>query len=70
VVQALSRSSDATSVTLPASVNGRPIAACIDRLAQVLVKYGSSSLQLDVAHFHPVLRRMSGASLTEILVAL
>jgi hypothetical protein len=70
VVQALSRAMDATSVILPTMVNGRPIAACIDRLAQVLAKYGSPALRMDVARFHPVLPRMGGTSLTEILAAL
>jgi hypothetical protein len=70
LLQALSRAIHMPSVTLPAMVNGRPIGACLERLARAFDKYGSARLRADVSQLHAVLPPIGGHTVGELLTSL
>jgi hypothetical protein len=70
LLQALSRAFHMPSVIVPATVNGRPIAACIDRLARVFDKYGSARLRADIGQMRSLLPPVGGQTLADLLTSL
>ncbi|HYT77206.1 MAG TPA: hypothetical protein VEL79_20790 [Vicinamibacterales bacterium] len=69
LLQALIRSMYADSATIPASIDGQPIAACISRIAGVFLPYGSAALRVDVARLRAVLPPIDGLSYSELVSA-
>jgi hypothetical protein len=69
LLQALVRAFHSPSLTVPATLNGQPTSACLDRLTHILCKYGSPRLQTDVERIRPLLPPLGGMSFSEILAA-
>jgi hypothetical protein len=69
LLQALIRAYQTPSATVPAMVNGLPIAVCIDRIAAALCKYGSPHLQGDVAHLRALLPSLANRAFADILAS-
>ena len=70
LLQAFTRALHTPSLTIPASVNGLPTSACLDRLAAAFRRYGSPTLCADVSRLRSALPSIGGLSLAEILSAL
>ena len=69
-LQSLVRAFHAPSTILPTTLNGRPIAECVDRLARVVSRYASSGLQTDIARLHAALPPIGGRSIAEVIASL
>ncbi|HEY1307859.1 MAG TPA: hypothetical protein VGF24_30110 [Vicinamibacterales bacterium] len=70
LLQALSRAFHMPSVIVPTAVNGRPISACIERLARAFDKHGSARLRADIGQLHSMLPSIGGRTLAELLTSL
>jgi hypothetical protein len=70
LLQAFTRAVHAPTLKIPASVNGLPTSACLDRLAAAFRRYGSPTLCADVSRLRSALPSIGGFSLAEILAAL
>lgn len=69
LLQAVVRAFHSTAVTMPHSINGLPVAACLDRLAEALSRHGSSALRADLARVHSLLPPLGGLTYVEMLAA-
>jgi hypothetical protein len=69
LLQALIRSMYADAATLPASIDGRPLATCIDRIADAFLRYGSVALRHDLTSLRAALPPIDGLSYSELVRA-
>jgi hypothetical protein len=67
LAQAFVRAFHMPSTTIPGSVNGVPIGACIDRLCAVFSRYGSDALRADIARLRSRIPDIAGLTLAEVL---
>jgi hypothetical protein len=70
LLQAAIRAYHTPSLTLPATINGLPIADCVARIASVFRKHGSASLQSDIDHLYSVLPPLANRSLRDLVAGL
>ena len=70
LLHAFTRAVQTPSSIIPASVNGLPTSACLDRLALAFKRHGSPSLHADISRLATTLPAIGGLSLTDILAAL
>jgi hypothetical protein len=52
---------------LPKEINGQPLADCLERIKQGIVRYASPALAADLARFAPRLQSLAGLSYTQML---
>lgn len=57
-------------IALPPTVNGQPLAQCIDRLRDVLSRFASARLRADLQRIRDVLPDLGGLTYPEIIAAL
>src|SRR2546430_7250389 len=67
--QALSRMMSRPDLAMPETINGTPIATCVDRLATTLIERGSPALAEDLGQLRAVLPDIGGRTVPEMLVA-
>jgi hypothetical protein len=63
----LLRMPDAPDDTLPQTIRGKPLAACLDELRRAFSQYGSADLAADLAAYGPTLSGLAGMSYRQTL---
>jgi hypothetical protein len=69
LLQALIRSMYSDSASIPASIDGQPIATCLDRIANAFIKHGSDGLRRDLARLRATLPPIAGLSYSDLIAA-
>jgi hypothetical protein len=67
LVQAFARAVRVPGETMPPSVNGVPLALCLERLSEAFCRYGSTALVSEITRLRSTASSIAGLTLTEIL---
>ncbi len=70
IVQAVLDLAHRRDKPLPAEIDGKPLAACLERFKKVMARYASPALAADLARFSPRLESFAGFTYAELLSAL
>ena len=68
--QALARMPARPDVALPATINGQPLAACIDHVQRTLERFASTRLRRDLARLRPLIPDLGGLTYPQLIRAL
>ncbi len=68
--QALARMPTQPELALPATINGQPLTACIDRIQATFERFASLRLRRDLARLRPLLPDLAGLTYPQLIKAL
>ena len=70
IVQSLLQMARHHDRTIPAEINGSPLADCLARIQTMLTRYASPALSHDLREYGTFLRRLAGLTYPQVLAVL